>query len=291
MGKAQLTKARNAREKIAARQAAAQRAERRRKVLITSGAAAAVVAIVIALVVIKLTASPPHAGPAGSDAAVATQVTSVPAGTFNSVGAGTATGLRAISGQPVLKSRGKPEVLYMGGQFCPYCAAERWALVAAVSRFGTLSGLTFIHSSPTDTYPDTPTLSFDKTTYASRYLAFVPVEWYGEADDPSTPFQHVYLQQPTSQQAALFGRYGAGSFPFVDIGNRFVLPQTQYPPPALAGLTWGQVAAAMHDPSSPIAKDIDGAANILTRAICTLTHGQPGSVCSAPGVRAASGSL
>lgn len=289
MGKAQLTKARNAREKIAARQAAARRAQARRKLVITGGCVAAVVAIVVALVLVKLTASPPHTGPAGSDAAVAREVTSVPAGTFNSVGAGTATGLRALSGQPELMSGGKPEVLYMGGQFCPYCAAERWALAAAVSRFGTLSGPTFIHSSPTDTYPSTPTLSFDKATYVSRYLEFVPVEWYGEADDPSTPFQHVYLQQPTAQQAALFARYGGGSFPFVDIGNRFVVPQAQYPPPALAGLTWTQVAAAMHDPSSPLGKDIDGAANILTRAICTLTDGQPGAVCSSPGVRAASG--
>jgi hypothetical protein len=27
----------------------------------------------------------------------------------------------------------------------------------------------------------------------------------------------------------------------------------------------------MHDPSSPVAKAIDGAANVITAAICTLT--------------------
>ena len=58
---------------------------------------------------------------------------------------------------------GKPELLYMGGEYCPFCAAERWAIAAAVSRFGTLSGLHFIHSSPTDVYPSTPTLSFYKS--------------------------------------------------------------------------------------------------------------------------------
>ena len=26
----------------------------------------------------------------------------------------------------------------------------------------------------------------------NKYLAFAPVEGYGEADDPSTPFGHVY---------------------------------------------------------------------------------------------------
>ncbi len=177
---------------------------------------------------------------------------------------------------------GKPELLYMGGEYCPFCAAERWAIAAAVSGFGTLSGLYFIHSSPTDVYPNTPTLSFYKSGYTSKYLAFVPVEWYGEQADTSTPFQHVYLQQPTPQQATLFTRYAAGSIPFVDIGNQYLVPQTQYLPSALANLNWAQVAAAMRDPSSPVGKDIDGAANMITAAICKLTRGQPGTL---PGLR------
>ena len=47
----------------------------------------------------------------------------------------------------------------------------------------------------------------------------------------------------------------------------------------------------MRNPSSAVAKDIDGAANVITAAICTLTHGQPGSVCQSSGVKAAAGSL
>ena len=143
------------------------------------------------------------------------------------------------------------------------------------------------HFSPADTDPSTPTLSFEHTRYTSRYLAFVPVEWFGQAADPGTPFGHVYLQRPTAQQQALFARCGGGSIPFADIGNRYFLPQVQYDPAALAGLSWTQVAAAMHDPSSPVARDIDGAANVITAAICTLTQGQPGGVCQSAGVRAA----
>ncbi len=92
-----------------------------------------------------------------AEAVVAREITSIPAATFNLVGAGTATGLRSTSGQPELMLNAEPELLYMGGEFCPFCAAERRAMAAAVSRFGTLSGLRFIHSSPTDTYPNTPT--------------------------------------------------------------------------------------------------------------------------------------
>jgi hypothetical protein len=287
-------KPRNARQKLAADRAAKRRAGVRKRLLLSGGSVAVVIALVATLIAVKLTQSPPHAA-AGADARttaqVQQQVTSVPATTFDTVGAGAATGLVAVTGQPALTIGGKPEVLYIGGEFCPYCAAERWALAAALSRFGDLSGLTLIHSSATDAYANTPTLSFAKASYTSKYVAFVPVEWYGEAADPNTPFGHVYLQQPTAQQQALFAKYGNGSIPFVDIGNRYILPQVQYVPSALAGLSWTQVAAAMHDPSSAVAADIDGAANIITAAICALTNGQPGGVCHSAGVRAAAGSI
>jgi hypothetical protein len=286
----------NARQRLAARREAERKATVRRRLWLAGGSVAVVLALVAALIAVKLGQSPARsiAGQAAGSptaAQVEQQVTSVPLATFNAVGAGSATGLSAVTGQPALTSGGKPELLYVGGEYCPYCAAERWALAAAVSRFGTLSGLSLIHSSPTDGYANTPTLSFAKARYTSTYLAFVPVEWFGEAADPSTPFGHAYLQQPTAQQQALFARYGGSSIPFVDIGNRYVLPQVQYNPAALAGLSWTQVAAAMRDPSSAVAKDIDGAANVITAAICTLTHGQPGGVCHAAGVTAAAGSL
>ena len=282
----------NAQQKIAA----SRRAQVWGLVLLASGSVSVVIALAATLIAVKLGQPLARSGPApaaspGTTAQVQRQATSVPAVTFNAVGAGTATGFQAVTGQPALTAGGKPEVLYIGGQYCPFCAAERWALAAAVSRFGTLSGLGLIHSSPSDVYASTPTLSFDKAHYTSKYLAFDPVEWFGEAADPGAPFGHVYLQQPTAQQQALFARYGGGSIPFVDIGNRYLLPQVQYDPSALAGLNWAQVAAAMHDPSTFVARDIDGAANVISAAICTLTHGQPGGVCQSAGVKAAAGSL
>jgi hypothetical protein len=224
------------------------------------------------------------------DPAVAREIGTVSPVTLNAIGSGTAAGLRPLAGVSELTRGGKPEVLYIGGEFCPYCAAERWVIAAAVSRFGTLSGLRFIHSSPTDVYPDTATLTFDKASYASRYVSFVPVEWYGEADDPNTPLRHVYLQHPTAQEVALFSKY-AGGIPFVDIANRYLLPGVSYVPSALAGLSWAEIAADMHNPDSSVAKDIDGAVNIMSAAICRVTAGQPGAVCGSPGVTAAAASL
>ena len=286
----------SARLRVADLRAAQRRTQVRRRLLAAGGGVAVVVVFVAALVGVRLSRSgAPAAAVAAKPqapaviASVAGKLASVPAATFNSVGAGTAAGLTAISGEPALTADGHPEILYVGGEFCPFCAAERWALAAALSRFGTLSGLHFIHSSPTD--GDIPTLSYYRSGYSSKYLTFAPVEWYGEADDPSTPFGHVYLQQPTSQEAALFGKYANGSLPFVDIGNRYIVPEAQYDPADLSGLSWAQIAAAMQDPSSRIARDIDGAANSLTAAICKVTNGQPGGVCTSAGVRAAAGSL
>ena len=292
MGSTARSRASTARERLAYNRAAQHRAQVRKRIWLAGGSVAVVLALVGTLIAVKLGQSPAApvtaaAAGQGTTALVQRQVTSVPAAAFDATGAGTATGFRTVTGQPALTAGGKPEVLYIGGQYCPFCAAERWALAAAVSRFGTLSGLSLIHSSPSDVYPSTPTLSFENARYTSKYLAFSPVEWYGQAADASTPFGHVYLQQPTAAQQALFTRYGGGAIPFVDIGNRYILPQVQYDPSALAGMSWNQVAAAMHDPSSPVAKDIDGAANVITAAICTLTHGQPGGVCQSAGVKAA----
>ena len=291
MSNAERTRARTARERIAHQQATARRAEIRRRVFIAGGSTLVVLALVIGLIVAKVSQSPAPAAGSAAAPAVARQVTTVPAATFDTVAAGTSASLKATSGQPLLTRGGKPELLYMGGQYCPFCAAERWAIAAAVSRFGTLSGLHFIHSSPTDYAPNTPTLSFDKAHFSSKYLSFVPVEWYGEQQDPSTPFGHVLFQHPTAQEQALFNRYAGGSFPFVDVGNQFLAPGAQYAPTALAGMTWAQVAAAMRNPSSAVGKDIDGSANKITAAICKLTHGQPGGVCMSAGVRAADGSV
>ena len=46
-------------------------------------------------------------------------------------------------------------MLYIGAEFCPYCAAMRWSMAVALSRFGTFTPLHGIHSSSTDVDPST----------------------------------------------------------------------------------------------------------------------------------------
>jgi len=294
MGKAERNRRQSAREKIAAQQAAARRAERRRRLLLTGGSVLAVLAIVVTFVVIKTLGGPAKAGSGTgtASASLVRQVTNVPVSTLNSVGKGTANpkAILPISGT-ALTANGKPEVLYIGALYCPFCATERWAMTVALSRFGTFSGLRFIHSSASDTPASIPTLTFHNTTYSSKYITFTPVE--------TQDVNRATLQQPTAAQNAVLAKYDAppqvpqadaGSIPFIDFGNKFMVSGASYSYTVLQGKTWAQIAAALKDPSSPIAQGADGTANMITAAICKLTGNQPASACT-PAVQAIEGTL
>ena len=301
MGKATRVKRENARERIAAQRAAQRKREMRNRMLWTGGAILGVIVIVVAFVLVKTTQSP--ATTAGADsptgtalpASVVRDITTVPPSTLTSVGTGTADpkSITAVASAKALTSGGKPEVMYLGAEYCPYCATERWALAVALSRFGTFSGLHGIHSSSSDVYPSTPTLTFYKSTYTSKYLTFTPVETQTEKEGTA-------LQKPTAAQNALLAKYDSppyvasadtGAIPFIDFGGKYFVHGAQYNPQVLSGQTWAQVAAALKDPSSAIAKGADGAANMITATICKTTNNQPSSVCTSPTIKTIEGQI
>jgi hypothetical protein len=78
----------------------------------------------------------------------------------------------------------------------------------------------------------------------------------------------------------------AGSVPFVDFGNRFLMSGAAFSPSVLKGLTQEQVAAALSDPASPVAQAVLGSANAMTGVLCQLTGGEPGNVCAGPAAKA-----
>ena len=282
------------RARIAAQRAAQQRARTRNRLLIAGGAIVVVVAAVVAIVLAhggggqaSGGASP---GPTGAElAGLTAQVTSVPAGVLDQVGSGQATSVpSAITGDP-LTSGGKPEMLYVGAEYCPYCAAERWPMIVALSRFGTFSGLATTRSAArngagtAEPYPNTATWTFANAKYTSNYLTFTSVEEYTNIPDPSTG-GYTTLQTPTAEQQALVEKYDAannGAIPFIDFGNRYMSVGASYDPGVLKDLTWSQIAADLHDPSAKVAKSALGAANFITAALCKLTDDKPATACTA----------
>jgi hypothetical protein len=262
----------------------------------TALAAVGAVGIAAAIIIVVGIARNPKAPPPTSrnDAAQAVNVvTTVPASALDraTVGAAVSPPLRLADGVPPLTQDGKPEVFYLGAEYCPYCAAQRWPLIIALSRFGTFDGLGSSFSSSTDVFPNTPTFTFHGATYSSPYLSFTGVE---TADTAGAP-----LETPTAAQEALFGTYDAppyttqaGAIPFLMIGNRYVQIGASYQPDVLAGMSRLQIAQGLTDPqASPASNDILASADVMTAAICELTGGQPSDVCSSPGVTRAARSL
>jgi hypothetical protein len=207
---------------------------------------------------------------------------SVPATTLETVGSPssdvlpTKTGTGTGTGTILKVADGKPLITYIGAEYCPFCAAERWALAVALSRFGTFENLSGTHSSDSDEFPDTQTLSFYGSSYSSPYVDFQAVE---EATNQPDGSSYQALQAPTAAQSALMAKYDTqGSIPFLDIANRYVITGSSFSPQVLQGLSRSQIAADLANPSSAVAQAIDGTANDITAAIASVTGSQPSSV-------------
>src|SRR5207245_2412146 len=122
---------------------------------------------------------------------------------------------KAVKGA-ALTQNGHPQVLFIGAEYCPYCAAERWPLVQALSRFGSFTGLRTVHSASNDVYANTSTFSFHGSQFTSDTVTFTSREL--------ETVTGARLEQPTKSEAALWTKYtGQGTFPFLDIGGRYVV--------------------------------------------------------------------
>ncbi len=253
-------------------------------ILIGIAAVAIVAIVVIAVLQAGGGSNGPATAAAPADPALVQSVTGLPQSTFDTVGTGgVKSPLRGISGT-ALTSDGKPAVLYIGAEFCPYCAAERWAVLVALSRFGTFDGLKTTASAPDDIYPNTPTFSFYGATFTSQYLAFTGVETKSNVRSGG---DYTALETPTGDQQTIAGQYNpGGSIPFIDFGNKWTVSGASYSPDLFSGLDWQGVADKLADPTSKQAKSVLGVANMMTAAICQLTNGQPADVCTAAGTKA-----
>lgn len=280
-------------KRLAAQRAAAARdriqAEQRRRRIWTIAAAVGTVVVIVAVFIVVKVALGSDVKSGKKSAVASVSLTStlagIPSSAFDTVGVGTTQGAPEPATENALGTS-KPEVLYIGAEFCPFCAAERWPVAVALSRFGSFTNLGTTYSSPSDTNPNTPTLTFHGASYTSKYLTFVGKEvetnQVNAAGDGYTP-----LDKLTAAQATLFKKDANNSFPFLDMNGRFTLNSAQYDGIILAGMTPKQVANAIDTPSSTISKAVLGSANVLTARLCQVTKEQPAAVCSSSGVQTA----
>ena len=271
-----------ARQRIAAQRAAQQRAQTRRRWLVSIMAVGTVLAIGVGFAAIKLTSgAATAASESPASAGVVGQVTTVPETVLARVrGGGTATTLHTVNATgPVLSMGGKPAIVFVSEESCPFCAAERWPLAVALSHFGTWSHLGVTRSSATDIFPNTATLSFRTASYRSSHLTLRTTELADNRGHPLQPLTgldnkliHSYDVPPYVNSADQ-----SGAVPFLDIGDRYILAGAQYDPQVLAGLSQAQIASQLRNPDSPVAKAVDGSAKVIIAAIDNVLHHQPGS--------------
>lgn len=272
----------------------AEQARRARRVSMAITAVVVVVVVVIAMLVTKAIIERGHNGsPTATPLAskvVRTDLANIPQSVYDSIGPGSATSTpKPIPKGKLVTTHGKPRIFYVGGEFCPFCAAERWAMVAALNRFGHFSHLGEITSAGSPEYaPDTATLSFEGATYTSKYISFKGYETYDR--------DHNRLDTLPTAEGVVFTKFdnppyvssaNANTIPFVFIGGKYMISGASYDPIALQGLSHKTIANALSDPTRQVTEDIIGGANLFTAAICATTHNQPSSVCDSVGVTAA----
>src|SRR6201996_4152878 len=184
--------------------------------------------------------------------------------------------VRRESEEPLLDG-GKPLVFFMGAEWCPFCASERWGLVEATSRFGKWSGLKELRSREgQDYFPALATYDLSRATYTSDYIGIRHIEVATVDGDP--------LQKLGSYEERLVDEYDKlGSVPFLFAAGspgRYMV-ELGFSPGLLDGQSFDllrkEVAA---EAPTPAVEAIDGQTEAITALICKLDGRQPASVCA-----------
>jgi hypothetical protein len=229
-------------------------------------------------------------------ASLVSSLVNLPLSTQLAVGGGTdanpPVNIPASYKAATLTSNGLPEIGYVGAEYCPYCALQRWSLIIGLSRFGTWSNLHLIRSSVYETgLASLPTFTFaDGAKLSSPYVAFVARELQSNVSINHNGPPYATLQSLPPTLATAFTTIDTSvGYPFMDYGGKTTQVGSQALSShvaALQGLNWTQVANDLRNPTSTVAQEVLGGANYATAATCMLTNDQPASACNSSVIQA-----
>ncbi|BCS90740.1 MAG: hypothetical protein ARM1_0197 [Candidatus Micrarchaeota archaeon] len=181
------------------------------------------------------------------------------------------------NGTPI-NYNGKPTVLYLGADYCPFCAVTRWGLILALERFGNFTMLHYMTSSAVDVFPYTPTFTFYNSSYYSSYISFLETEQY--TNIPANGFYEP-LQPLTPLDNATVNKYDTqGAIPFLDFNNKSYEVGALVSPAIVNGHTWSYVINNLSNTNSNISKGLIGLANVYTAEICIIDNYTPSYICN-----------
>jgi len=174
-----------------------------------------------------------------------------------------------------VRRNGKLLMFFMGAEYCPYCAAERWAIVRSLQKFGQWDGLKQTISAARDQpFLNLPTYDFTKATYNSPHIEFVAREIKDREFKP--------LEKLLKTEEKLVRKHNPKKeIPFVLIGGRFVQVGSGFPPKIFIGHTFRQTETELKKIESEIRKTIDEEANVISALLCV--SGLPPELCKETG--------
>ena len=177
--------------------------------------------------------------------------------------------------EDTVRRGGKLTVFFMGAEYCPYSAAERWAIVRSLQKFGQWEGLKQTISAARDQpFLNLPTYDFTEATYNSPHIEFVAREI---KDREFKPFQKLMK----TEEKIVRKHDPKKEIPFLLLGGRFMQIGSGFPPKIFIGHTFRQTETELKKVESEIRKTIDEEANIITALLCL--SGLPPELCKEAG--------
>ncbi len=244
-------------------------------------AAVVVVVAIVALVVGIGVSSSGSSGPPRQpiSAADQTQLENIPVATLV---AATTKGISlqyaTTAAGGTLTSAGKPELLFVGAEFCPICAAQRWPMTIALMKFGTFTNLQTTHSAKAD--GNAGTLSYYGSTYSSPYLTFNANELY--TNQPSGSYYKT-LDKLTPAETAVWtaNQPSSQTFPFIDFAGKATLQTAQYNPETIYNMSFSDILSSVGSNDNTVGASIDASSAVFIKYLCGMTNDQPQNVCAA----------
>jgi hypothetical protein len=171
---------------------------------------------------------------------------------------------------PVYQGR-KPVLLFIGAQYCPHCAGQRWSVMKALDQFGTFGNVRASASSE----GNIPTFDFTGAAYRSSFVVFD----HKDVED----LNYKPLQSLDAAEQLAFNRYDTtGSIPLILAGG-YAITGDAYNLADIDGLSFGMVQRALrHGARQAIVNDINAEANAITAFLCHADGMKPGSACNRP---------
>lgn len=156
----------------------------------------------------------------------------------------------------------KSLVFFLGAGFCPYCAAQRWAIVEALKNFGHWNNLVEDKSAAVEEkFLNVPTFSFAKAVFESDLIEFIGRE--------TADRNFESLQELSIDDQSILDVYNPDNMiPFLLIDGQFIRFGSGVKPELLQNLDHKTIRGELESNNSEIGRMIKEETKNITTLLC-----------------------